>query len=380
MPFEDPNANVPTIEEAIDREPLAIHPETPIPEVVALMSRGREVGSLQNATSTPKRYSCALVTATDRTVLGIFTERDIVRLTASGHSLADLPISSVMSCPVITLSETDLQDIFAALFLFRRYRIRHLTIVDEFDRWVGIVTPDSIRRSMRPSNLLKLRRVSEVMTSPVVCASLSTPIIDVARRMAERHVSCVVATTAEIDGRFLPVGIITERDIVQFQALELNFDNTPLETVMSAPLFLLKPEDSLWVAHQEMQKRHVRRMVVSWDWGYQLGIITQTSLLRIFDPLEMYGVVETLQRTVLQLQHNRSMPSGATLPCPSPSTRPRATLSTLHLCLEQLAGYPELNTPECRRSIERVLKELQVLEREIEKYADLPDCSSQSSV
>jgi hypothetical protein len=102
------------------------------------------------------------------------------------------------------------------------------------------------------------------------------------------------------------VGIVTERDIVQFQALQLDFKKTQAHSVMSSPLFLLSPEDSLWTAHQEMQKRRVGRLVVSWNWGMELGLVTQTSLLRIFDPMEMYGVIENLQRTLQQLEQERS--------------------------------------------------------------------------
>ncbi len=75
---------------------------------------------------------------------------------------------------------------------------------------------------------------------------------------------------------------------------------------MSTPLCLLSPEDSLWTAHQQMQQLHVRRLVVSWNWGRDLGIVTQTSLLRIFDPVEMYEIIETLQRTVQQLEAEKA--------------------------------------------------------------------------
>lgn len=75
---------------------------------------------------------------------------------------------------------------------------------------------------------------------------------------------------------------------------------------MSTPLFLLTPEDSLWKAHQEMQRRHVRRLVVSWNGGKGLGIVTQTSLLKVFDPVEMYEVIETLQRTIKQLEAEKA--------------------------------------------------------------------------
>ena len=56
-----------------------------------------------------------------------------------------------------------------------------------------------------------------------------------------------------------------------------------------------------------MQRRRVRRMVVSWNWGQGLGIITQTSIIRIFEPMEMYGVIETLQSTVQQLEREAEL-------------------------------------------------------------------------
>ena len=129
--------------------------------------------------------------------------------------------------------------------------------------------------------------------------------------MADRKVSCVVITLddEEEDWQSVganPVGIITERDIVQFQALQINLAKVQAQTVMSEPLFLLNPEDSLWTAHQEMLSRRVRRLVVSWNWGQGLGIVTLTSLLKIFDPIEMYGVIKTLQQTIEQLEAEKA--------------------------------------------------------------------------
>ena len=174
---------------------------------------------------------------------------------------------------------------------------------------VGVVTPESIRKVLRPSNLLKMRRVSEIMSTQVIHAPPTAPVISLAQMMATHRVSCVVIvqvdTLNDMLPAFKPVGIVTERDIVQYQALGLNLAQTEAQVVMSTPLFLLNPDDSLWFAHQEMKKRHVQRLVVSWDWGAKLGIVTQTSLLRIFDPMEMYGVVETLQQTIAELESEK---------------------------------------------------------------------------
>ena len=57
-----------------------------------------------------------------------------------------------------------------------------------------------------------------------------------------------------------PVGIVTERDIVQFQTLGLVLDQMQASQVMSTPLIPLGPQDSLWSANQLMQQRHVETL------------------------------------------------------------------------------------------------------------------------
>ena len=162
---------------------------------------------------------------------------------------------------------------------------------------------------MRPANLLKLRRVADVMSKSVITTDVTTSVLEVARLMTENRVSCVVITQEDIyEEIIMPVGIVTERDIMQFQFLQLNLSQIMAEEVMSSPLLLLSPDDSLSVAHQAMKQKRVRRLVVSWNWGQGLGIITQTSLLKIFDPMEMYSVIESLQHTVQQLeQENKQL-------------------------------------------------------------------------
>lgn len=309
MLFNDPLAWVPAPDDTIDRHPLIVSPDTSLQEVVALIQQSRSNHCLletaefavEDPTIPITQSSCVLVVQ-DAKLVGIFTERDIVRLTAAERSLDGLTIAEVMTTPVKTLSQTVFQDIFAALFLLRRYRIRHLPILDHQNHIVGVVSSESIRRILRPANLLRLRRVGDVMVRQVFQASPQTSVLSLARSMAQHQVSCIVITETDLEGDPYPVGIVTERDIVQFQALQINLAKTQAKTVMSTPLFLLSPEASLWTAHQEMQRLKVGRLVVSWNWGRDLGIITQTNLLRIFDPIEMYKVIENLQSTIQQLQ------------------------------------------------------------------------------
>ena len=304
----------PDLEVAIDRDPLIIKPETSLVKAIALMSQARGSrciiptdNSSEEVLSTYKaNSSCALVMDGSK-LLGILTERDIVKLTADEVEFDTIAVAEVMTQPVISLPKQNLKDIFAALFLFRRYRIRHLPIVDEDDNLIGVISPETIRQAMRPANLLKLRRVADVMSQNIIHAPLNTSVLNLARLMTEHRVSCVVITEEDqIDNILIPVGIVTERDIMQFQSLQIRLNQVEAQEVMSTPLFLLSPEDSLLAANQEMQRRRVRRLVVSWNWGQGLGIITQTSLLRIFDPMEMYSVIKTLQDTIQQLEQEKA--------------------------------------------------------------------------
>lgn len=388
--LDDPLIGVPSVEDAIDRQPLVVTPDTSLTDVISLMSRTRgntcllpDYDSAIGSYSMLGVRSSSVLVMDGAQLLGIFTERDIVRLTAASEDFTKVKISQVMAHPVITLSRAAFQDIFAALFLFRRYRIRHLVIVDDNQQLVGIVSPESLRQVLRPTNLLKMRRVSEVMTTHVIHAPPTTAVLTLAQMMAQHQVSCIVITKTDswndILHAFEPVGIVTERDIVQFQALELNMAQIRAKTVMSTPLFLLSPEDSLWSAHQQMQRRRVQRLVVSWDWGAKLGLVTQTSLLRIFDPLEMHGVIETLQQTVSQLEAEKAQylthqtqTNYTPVPLP-PSTHSNTTqniipyenldtlISNVQTRIEYLLNHPNLSPELQQQYLSSTTTEIQTI-------------------
>jgi CBS domain-containing protein len=304
---------------------------------------------------------------------GIFTERDLVQLTAFGINLHTARIGEVMHHPVLTIAEQALHDVFAALFLFRRHHIRHLVITDEQQHLVGVVSLDSIRHILRPANLLKIRRVAEVMTREVIVATPETPVAELAELMTTYQISCVViAEGTEADNSVQhPVGIVTERDVVRFQALGLDIHDTPAESVMSTPLFVLNPEDSLWTAHQAMEERQVRRLVVSWNWGQNLGIVTQTSILRVFDPVEMHGVIETLQHTLQQLglnldqvlataiDHDTRLPAAFCSLHESRMPNLDSMVQALQIRIEHLISHPNLPTETRQTALATVLSELQ---------------------
>ena len=396
MQSETPLAWVPNLADAIERNPLTIAPDVPAVEAIALISQahGRTCLLTEDPPSTDRPFktgcaSCVLVMQA-QTLLGIVTERDVVRWTAAAVDLQTTTVAEVMVHPVITLPEQSVHDIFAPLFLFRRYRIRHLPIVDAQECLVGVISHESIRQVLRPANLLRFRLVSDVMTTNAIYAPLSATVWQLAQLMATHRVSCVVITQRDAEDNEQPVGIVTERDIVQFQSLQIDLGKTNAQMVMSSPLFLLSPEDSLWTAHQEMQKRRVGRLVVSWNWGRGLGIVTQTSLLRVFDPMEMYGVIENLQQTIQQLgakqpeplppdndaqpvsqvAHSRSLqPASLQAVLPSVTARggdrppPATRLDRICVTVKQLIDQPNLSVSHLQQQLRSVLESLEHLQR-----------------
>lgn len=361
----------PMMTDAIDRQVLMVSADCPLSRAIATMGAVQSNCGLTTGSSSSRHASCTLIVENEQ-VIGIFTERDIVRLTAKETKLDSLTVADVMTSPVKTLQESAFQDIFAVLFLFRRYRIRHLPIVDEQNRPIGIVTPDSIRRVLRPANLLKMRRVADVMSTNIIHALPTAPVTQLAQQMAENRVSCIVivevdshATTDREIQAFMPIGIVTERDIVQFQALELNLKRLTAQDVMSSPLFLLEPNDSLWTAHQEMQTRRVRRLVVSWNWGSGLGIVTQTSLLKVFDPIEMYGIIESMQQTLNQIGDGSTQTLDA-LPQPDDNNQVTDLLFDIETKLLGLSNSGSLATAEHQQLVQGALRSLQQVQAIIE--------------
>jgi diguanylate cyclase (GGDEF)-like protein len=152
------------------------------------------------------------------------------------------------------------------------------------------------------------------MTNQVIHAPITASVLQLTQLMAIHQVSCIIIADekneeAAIDTfvedsqelrpfNWHPVGIVTERDIVQLQALSVDLNTASAQSVMSTPLLPIHPEDPLWIAHEQMRQHHIRRLVVVDDVGKLVGIVTQTSLVQVLDPIEMCTALDALQHIV----------------------------------------------------------------------------------
>lgn len=198
------------LDRAIIKNLIRVNPDTELLEAIKLLYQpgqccltsrdDRSENSFNypqsNRESIEHRYvDCSCLFVVDRQQLvGVITERDLVKIAAQNITLATLKVAEVITGNVLTLKQSDFLDIFTVLNLFSQHKIRHLPIIDAQDQLIGVVTPQSIRQVMQPTDLLKWRRVKEMMTQVVISASPTTSLKELAQLMANQTVSCVVIT------------------------------------------------------------------------------------------------------------------------------------------------------------------------------------------
>lgn len=108
--------------------------------------------------------------------------------------------------------------------------------------------------------------------------------------------------------------------------------------------------------------------------GQNLGIVTQTSILRVFDPIEMHGVIEALQRTLQQLglnieqvlataiDHDTHMPAVLRAIDKDEAPNLKVGLQELQTQIAYLVQHPELSSETRQTALAVVLADLQQLQ------------------
>jgi PAS domain S-box-containing protein len=94
-------------------------------------------------------YNYVLVVEKSKPI-GILTEHDVVRLTASGINLANVKIMEVMTQPIITLSSVNIQNALTTLSFLRQQHISHVPIVDKQGLLLGMVTEKDLLQLFDP--------------------------------------------------------------------------------------------------------------------------------------------------------------------------------------------------------------------------------------
>ncbi|HEY9604687.1 MAG TPA: PAS domain S-box protein [Allocoleopsis sp.] len=367
MQPDTPSVALPNLDQVIDYHPLTIPSDRSVVDAIPLMGQGQNPATLSGSGSivfrdtqnsaqailsqtaiasntvpdaiathrTTAPTDCVLVMEHDQLV-GVFTARDLVRLMASAVNLGETKIADVMRRSVVTLTPSESCNLFTVLSIFRQHHIRNLPLLDPNGQLLGIISAQSICRTLPPFQLLKGRRVWEVMATSVIQAPLTTSVLTLAHLMLTHRVSYIVLTeareredvgtdeeaklwghgdmglslqasrhlplSASSSPSSVPVGIITERDLiqlVQLSLLGLDLSKTQAQMVMKTSWLSLSSQQSLWEAMQAMlHSWQMQPLIVRGSKDEWLGVLTEQEMLRALDPVTLFEAIEQLQQTV----------------------------------------------------------------------------------
>lgn len=121
--------------------------------------------------------------------------------------------------------------------------------------------------------------IGEMCNREVVIVSKETSILEVAQLMRQHHVGDVVVVE-EQGGRRIPVGIVTDRDIViEIVAKDVDFHNLVVGDIMGLQLVTVREREGVFETMQVMRLKGVRRLPVVDEKGGLVGILTLDDLI-----------------------------------------------------------------------------------------------------
>ncbi len=242
-----------TVGDIANRNLLTCPPEMPVAEAAAQMRA--------------RRYSSILVVEDGRAV-GIWTERDALRLDLSDSAVCDRPIREVMTPNVLSIAAgISIQE---AGLRFKEHGIRHFLVVDQAGAPLGMVTQTDVVLNHGVEHYLTFRQVEAVMTRPLIAVAPATSLLDCAHAINDAGGEAAVVEGAE-------PGIVTERDIVRAVA-ERRLANS-VDELASRPLVTVAPEDTLLKARNLFVEYGIRHLAVRDAAGHYVGVLSFSSIL-----------------------------------------------------------------------------------------------------
>lgn len=123
--------------------------------------------------------------------------------------------------------------------------------------------------------------VGEICNREVIVIQRDEPVVEAAKLMRQYHVGAVIVIDKP-NGSAIPVGIVTDRDlVVEVLATELDEKVITVGDIMAAELFTVKESTATHEAIDFMRRKTIRRLPIVDDAGELVGILTLDDVLEI---------------------------------------------------------------------------------------------------
>lgn len=147
-------------------------------------------------------------------------------------------------------------------------------------------------------------QVGEICTREVVCANTETTVAAAAKLMRQYHIGAVIVTR-EDQGRRIPLGIVTDRDVViGVVAPELNPNTLTVGDIMGPELVTAGENEDVFDAVQRMRNKGVRRVPIVEEDGGLAGILSIDDIIEILAE-EMNHLARLISREQMHEQETR---------------------------------------------------------------------------
>lgn len=117
--------------------------------------------------------------------------------------------------------------------------------------------------------------VKDIMKTPVLSIDSAMTIKDAAKMMEDAKVGSIVVTENSIVS-----GILTERDFVRKIIAQGKSFSTKVKDVMSSPLIVISPDETVWELASLMKTRRIHRVPVV-EKGRLVGMASTADLTRL---------------------------------------------------------------------------------------------------
>lgn len=124
--------------------------------------------------------------------------------------------------------------------------------------------------------------IGEICTREVVFGTREMTVTEAARLMRQHHVGSIVIVEHLNGGKRLPVGIVTDRDVVvEVTAMDLDPRTITMGDIMGDALVTAREKEGLLETMEIMRYKGVRRLPIIGGDGQLVGIVTIDDLLEV---------------------------------------------------------------------------------------------------
>ena len=206
---------------------------------------------------------------------GIMTEKDIIRHCVMGaRNIFNTSVGEIMSQPIVCISEDT--PMLSVCHNMKERSVKKLIALNKEDKIDGIITMTDIINNLKIAfRVVNDSSLRDIMTKEVFYSDYDDKAMDVTELMRRNKVGSII-----IMNKGIPVGIITERDIVKNCVIgEKNFAFLKAKDIMSGPVITIGESKTIIDAANIMKDKNIKKLLVINESSQIAGIVTQTDIV-----------------------------------------------------------------------------------------------------